>query len=218
MVALSVSISAMMSPDCTRSPSRTCHLVRVPSSMVGDNAGIRISVGMAQAFRSWARAAMASSQCWPSNSVIRPTRNGAVVEAAHIDAEAVGLGAWDIEALDAAYRAEMMLRRAGVETVWDERVPALQQPEALSRHDQVHIARHAADRAVAFLDLDLVRRQHLVAHRAAVTAAVFQLIGASVTRATPGSIRLSSPRRCRRWMATPASRDWRRRASARRRR
>jgi hypothetical protein len=46
MVALSVSISAITSPVRTSSPSRTCHLASVPSSMVGDSAGIRISVGM----------------------------------------------------------------------------------------------------------------------------------------------------------------------------
>ena len=46
IVALSVSISAMMSPELTSSPSLTSHLASVPSSMVGDRAGIRISVGM----------------------------------------------------------------------------------------------------------------------------------------------------------------------------
>ena len=44
MVALSVSISAMTSPDRTVSPGFTCHLARVPSSMVGDRAGISTSV------------------------------------------------------------------------------------------------------------------------------------------------------------------------------
>ncbi len=43
MVALSVSISAITSPDATLSPGFTCHLARVPSSMVGDRAGIRTS-------------------------------------------------------------------------------------------------------------------------------------------------------------------------------
>ena len=46
MVALSVSISAITSPDLTVSPGLTCHLASVPSSMVGDRAGIRISMGM----------------------------------------------------------------------------------------------------------------------------------------------------------------------------
>ena len=46
MVALSVSISAKRSPDRTLSPSDTNHLLRVPSSMVGDSAGIRISIAI----------------------------------------------------------------------------------------------------------------------------------------------------------------------------
>src|SRR5581483_7501698 len=46
MVALSVSISAMTSPAFTCWPSATSHLASLPSSMVGDSAGIRISVGI----------------------------------------------------------------------------------------------------------------------------------------------------------------------------
>ena len=46
IVALSVSISAMMSPALTVWPSLTSHLASLPSSMVGESAGIRISVGM----------------------------------------------------------------------------------------------------------------------------------------------------------------------------
>src|SRR4249919_293437 len=40
IVALSVSISARISPDLTSSPSLTSHLASVPSSIVGDSAGI----------------------------------------------------------------------------------------------------------------------------------------------------------------------------------
>src|SRR6056297_2079225 len=47
IVALSVSISASRSPELTSSPSLTNHLARVPSSMVGDRAGMSISVGIA---------------------------------------------------------------------------------------------------------------------------------------------------------------------------
>src|SRR5690606_20374023 len=46
MVALSVSISAMTSPEETLSPSLTCHLARVPSSMVGDSAGMVMLMGI----------------------------------------------------------------------------------------------------------------------------------------------------------------------------
>src|SRR5580704_930104 len=47
MVALSVSISAITSPDLTVSPSFLSHLARLPFSIVGDRAGINTSVGMA---------------------------------------------------------------------------------------------------------------------------------------------------------------------------
>src|SRR5690606_35468330 len=46
MVALSVSISAITSPEATLSPSFFSHLLSVPSSMVGERAGIRISIGI----------------------------------------------------------------------------------------------------------------------------------------------------------------------------
>ncbi len=46
MVALSVSISAITSPDLTLSPSFLSHLARLPFSMVGDSAGISTSIGM----------------------------------------------------------------------------------------------------------------------------------------------------------------------------
>ena len=46
MVALSVSISAITSPALTAWPSLMSHLASLPSSMVGESAGIRISVGM----------------------------------------------------------------------------------------------------------------------------------------------------------------------------
>ncbi len=49
IVALSVSISARMSPDLTSSPSFTSHLASVPSSIVGERAGILSSIGMAAA-------------------------------------------------------------------------------------------------------------------------------------------------------------------------
>ena len=46
IVALSVSISAITSPGLTLSPSFLSHFARLPFSMVGDSAGIRILTGM----------------------------------------------------------------------------------------------------------------------------------------------------------------------------
>jgi len=46
IVALSVSISAMTSPTLTASPSFLSHRARLPFSIVGDSAGIRMFTGM----------------------------------------------------------------------------------------------------------------------------------------------------------------------------
>ena len=46
MVALSVSISAITSPGETLSPSLTSHLARLPSSIVGERAGMVMFIGM----------------------------------------------------------------------------------------------------------------------------------------------------------------------------
>src|SRR5687767_10420262 len=46
IVALSVSISAITSPDLTVSPSFLSHLARLPFSIVGESAGMSTSVGM----------------------------------------------------------------------------------------------------------------------------------------------------------------------------
>ena len=53
IVALSVSISAMRSPALTESPSFTSHFASVPSSIVGDSAGILISIDMKVLSGSW---------------------------------------------------------------------------------------------------------------------------------------------------------------------
>ena len=47
MVALSVSISARTSPARTGSPTAFSHWIRFPFSMVGDSAGMRMSIGIA---------------------------------------------------------------------------------------------------------------------------------------------------------------------------
>ena len=46
IVALSVSISAITSPDLTLSPSFLSHLARLPFSIVGDSAGIKMLIGI----------------------------------------------------------------------------------------------------------------------------------------------------------------------------
>ena len=51
IVALSVSISAITSPDFILSPSFLTHLARLPFSIVGDSAGMRMLVGIVRAYR-----------------------------------------------------------------------------------------------------------------------------------------------------------------------
>src|SRR5580693_5242574 len=48
IVALSVSISAITSPVLTASPSFLSHLARLPFSIVGDSAGMRMLMGIAR--------------------------------------------------------------------------------------------------------------------------------------------------------------------------
>src|ERR1700732_1227531 len=62
IVALSVSISARMSPALTLSPSFLSHLARFPFSMVGDSAGMRMLIGIGRPSRFGARAFAA--RCW----------------------------------------------------------------------------------------------------------------------------------------------------------
>ena len=50
IVALSVSISARRSPDFTTSPTLTSHLASVPSSIVGERAGILSSIGISASY------------------------------------------------------------------------------------------------------------------------------------------------------------------------
>src|ERR1700686_1716973 len=50
ILALSVSISAITSPVLTASPSFLSHLARLPFSIVGDSAGMRMLMGMASWF------------------------------------------------------------------------------------------------------------------------------------------------------------------------
>src|SRR3954471_12600374 len=58
MVALSVSISAITSPGFTFSPSFFSHLARLPFSIVGESAGIRMLIGMGLLV--WARSESSS--------------------------------------------------------------------------------------------------------------------------------------------------------------
>src|SRR5690348_14241545 len=96
---------------------------------------------------------------------------GTFINAPHIDAVAVRMRARHVKRFHAAMRAEQMPRGTGIEAVFGERILALQQPETRGWHDQMHEARHAADRAVALLHLRSRWRVHFETHAAAVAAA-----------------------------------------------
>ena len=93
------------------------------------------------------------------------------VEAARVDAVAVGVGARDIERLHAAMAAEAVPGDAGAEGVLDEVVPACQQAEIRGADDQVQVRRARAHRAVAIEQLEVARREDLDAHSPAVAGA-----------------------------------------------
>ena len=71
MVALSVSISAIRSPELTSSPSLTSHLASVPSSMVGLSAGIVMLIGIAYIPSQTALAAATTSSAFGRLSASR---------------------------------------------------------------------------------------------------------------------------------------------------
>ena len=96
--------------------------------------------------------------------------DGVGVETPHVDADAVGVGARYVEGLDAAHRAEMMLRDSGVEGVGREHILALDQAESVPRHDQMQMGCHGADRTIAELRVDGGWCLHLETHPAAVAA------------------------------------------------
>jgi len=98
-------------------------------------------------------------------------REGRLIEAAEIDAVAVGVGARHVERFHPAAAAEQVPGTAGIEAVLAEHLRAAQQAETSARHDQVQVTAHAADRAVTFTHRHACRGLHLEGDRAAVTAA-----------------------------------------------
>src|SRR5262249_7813284 len=131
--------------------------------------------------------------------------DGGGIEAARVDAEAVGMGARHVERFHAADRAEEVLRGAGVEGVSGEHIPAREQGEALRGHDEVQVTGLAADRAVALVHGDPGGGEDLETQAAAVAAAgvlyvrahaVFSSIGArgpTETRDSSAPISIIAP-------------------------
>src|ERR1017187_2683252 len=74
------------------------------------------------------------------------------LEASHIDVDAVGIGARNIERCNAAIRAEEMLGDFRVEGVGHDVIGRCDQPERGPLNDPVEVALLRANRAVAFRD------------------------------------------------------------------
>src|SRR5579872_3955740 len=64
-----------------------------------------------------------------------------------------------------------MPRRTGVESILGEQLRSAEQAESALRHDEVQIAAHPADRAVAIAGTQARWRQHLEGYCATMTAA-----------------------------------------------
>lgn len=93
------------------------------------------------------------------------------VEAAQVDADPIGVGSRPIEAFDAAGRAEDVFRLSAAKAVGACFVPAIGQAEAAFWYDQVKIAGHRADGAVAVEHFDLCRgKVGLELYKPAVTS------------------------------------------------
>ena len=81
------------------------------------------------------------------------------------------MGARHIKRFDAAVLAEMVLRNAGVKRVRRDRICTLLQAKILARHEQVQIATHTADAAIAARCLNSGRCIDLKLYAAAMAAA-----------------------------------------------
>ena len=90
------------------------------------------------------------------------------VEAADVDVDPVRVRAGYVERFDAAGFAERVFGCAGVEGVGREVFCAACDAEFLRRHDEVQEARLRAQRAIAVLSDDVVRRFDLERDGAAV--------------------------------------------------
>src|SRR6266446_2084405 len=174
IVALSVSISARISPVLTVSPSLTCHFASFPSSMVGESAGMRIWVDTSDAPRQHALGHVALPVL-SVEGLHAHGENTRLVETARVHAVAVGMRARHIEGFDAAYRTEHVLRGPGVELIRSERLFALKEPEAILRDDQMQEAALRADRAIALKNVQIVRCEDLKGNGPAVAAALFPI-------------------------------------------
>src|SRR5579862_6465643 len=129
MVALSVSISAMTSPALTLSPTCLCHFARLPSVMVGESAGIRISIGIL-CFPLVVRAGSAIGHGFGRRDHIRDLRQRQTLEIG-------GVGQRHVLAADPRHRRIEPIEGALHDLRRDLRADAREGPTLLDRDDAV---------------------------------------------------------------------------------
>ena len=117
-----------------------------------------------------------------------------IVNAAIGDGHTIRVRARRVVALDAAGIAEEMLGHARIERVADERIFTLQQFEPAGGHDDVDIAGHGADRAIAIFNLEAIGQVDFEPNCAAMTSALTCCQIGHSTSPAPLSFRASSPR------------------------
>ena len=96
--------------------------------------------------------------------------DGGSVQAPHVDAEAIRIGARHVIRFAAAIFAEVVLGNAGVERIGSQRVCALNQAKCGRRNNQMKKPRALAHRTVAFMRLDIFRGGDLDDDGPAMTA------------------------------------------------
>src|SRR5450755_121069 len=80
------------------------------------------------------------------------------------------MGAWNIERIDTAHRAEKVLRHPRIERIRRKTFFALEQAKLRFRHDKMQISRLGAHRAIAIQNVDARWGGHLESDLSAVTA------------------------------------------------
>jgi hypothetical protein len=76
------------------------------------------------------------------------------LQAPHVDAESIGIGARHVKRLDPANAAKQVLRNAGIEPVIGQLILPLDEVESRSRDDQMQETGFGADRTIASLGQD----------------------------------------------------------------
>jgi hypothetical protein len=99
-------------------------------------------------------------------------RNARRVQAVRIDADFTGVGPRHIEGLDATMAAEVVLRNTCIKRVCFDIVLAGEQAKIILGYDQMQVAGHPANTAVALVSHNIGRRLNLELHLATVASSL----------------------------------------------